>query len=362
MSPERRSPLVSALVLLAAFVSVASIQAQAPPPTSIRVARGETPPLRLRQIARVGSLDGRHDAFGRVMDAALDSRGRLIVADDLNHHVVVFDRAGRFVGTAGRWGEGPGEMESPWEVAVGRADSVYVWDVALARVSVFSPALEFARSFPVPPEWTVGSMDVLPSGELLVVSYAGPGAGMLHRLDPEGRPLGSFGPRPPRSEGLAGFESSLLGGTAALGGGRIVFSNKSPYEIWTLSVSGEAQRRCVGAERWATPPADVVETTERGQALRWNRFVHSSRVFVLPDGRILNQTLDPGDGKATLDLLDSDCTLLRRTRFDSPTKFVSVHGNRFVAVRTLEYPEVIVYEDRQSAGRSASTSNGGRSR
>ena len=38
--------------------------------------------LVLEEQAAIGSIEGEHDAFGRILSLAIDSRGRVIVADD----------------------------------------------------------------------------------------------------------------------------------------------------------------------------------------------------------------------------------------------------------------------------------------
>lgn len=54
-----------------------------------------------------------------------------------------YDSTGRFVRAAGGPGEGPGEFGYPSSIAVGRGDTVRVWDVQLRRFSVFSPGGEY---------------------------------------------------------------------------------------------------------------------------------------------------------------------------------------------------------------------------
>ena len=43
--------------------------------------------LMLEEVFAIGSLQGEHDAFGRVMDIAVDRRGRIYVADDAQRHI-----------------------------------------------------------------------------------------------------------------------------------------------------------------------------------------------------------------------------------------------------------------------------------
>jgi len=323
-----------------AFVS--SQQLRSRPITEVR---SSAPALRLVEVVRLGSLDGPHDAFGRVMDVALSGSGRILVADDQNVNVVVFDPNGRYVGTIGRKGQGPGEFIMPWKVVADADDSVFVWDASLARISVFGPDQRFKRSFAVPPQWLVNSMEFLQDGRLLVAAYGRKEPGSLHLLSRSGRVDRSFGPRF-NSPDLSGFEKSLLGGSADVAGQTIVYSIKSPYEIWFLDLAGRAQTRCVGRMEWTTQPSQVVQVSQNQAALHWKQYIHSSAVLSLGQGLYLNQVLDPAGDRTRLDLLTADCRLLRRTTFDSPLNVVDASGSKLAAVRNLEFPEVLVYDVR----------------
>ena len=311
----------------------------------IRVGMRDAPVLRLTEVVRLGSLEGPNDAFGRVMDVALDSQGRVLVADDLNHHVAVFEANGRFVGRVGRRGAGPGELESPWKVAVDARDSIFVWDMAHARISVFGPDLVFGRSFRVPSQWSVGSIGFLPDGRLLLAAYGPHTDGTLHVLDRDGHVETTFGPTFTAPD-LAGFESSLLGGTVAMLDRGWVYSVRSPYELWFFDPDGSARLRCVGQPDWTTRPAAVVERREGGAALHWTRYMHSYNVVPVADGLVLNLVLDPAGDRAVMDLVSPDCTLLRRTTVPIPVTITAASGTRLAAVRNLEYPEVVVYDQR----------------
>jgi hypothetical protein len=321
------------------------LAAQRVPSKPITEVRGERPRLTLTQVRRIGSEAGEHDAFGRIMSVALDSRGRVLVADDQNHRVAVFGADGRFAGYAGRKGEGPGELESPWRVVVDAQDSIFVWDSNNARVSVFAPDLRFRRSFTLPPQWLVTSMDFLPDGRLLIAAYGKGEPGGLHVVSRAGRRERTFGPRPPDVD-LSGYEGSLLGGSADLAGATIAYSNKSPYEITFFDLSGRTRSRCTGSRRWTTAPTAVVRLSRNAAALEWNRFVHSSRIVGLGNGFFLNQVIDPVEDRTYFDLLTADCRLLRRVPFEDPLNIAAQAGSRLAAVQTLEYPEVVVYEVR----------------
>ncbi|HEX8245991.1 MAG TPA: 6-bladed beta-propeller [Longimicrobium sp.] len=330
------------LCLCAAVPAGAAAQVPARPIVTQRAAQ---PRLQLTEVFRVGSESGANDAFARVMDATLDHAGRLLVADDQNHRVSVFGPRGQFVGSIGRRGRGPGEMESPWLVAVDARDSIFVWDDALSRISVFGPDLRFRRSFGVPPQWLINGLRFLPDGRLVVAAYGRNEPGGLHVLSRTGRVERTFGPRPPARD-LSGFESSLLGGNLDVVGETIVYSVKSPYEVWFFGADGQPRGRCRGPAGWTTDPAAVVRTTANATSLEWQRYVHSENVVALSAGLVLNQILDPVNDRAVLDLLTADCRLLRRTTLDVPLNVTAGVGTRLVAVRNLEYPEVVVYERR----------------
>jgi 6-bladed beta-propeller len=124
---------VTALVLLVtALAAPACGRAQ---PEGVVRAQRPGAQLVLTEVLRLGSERGADDAFGRVMDVELAASGRIYVADDLNWRVSIFDRSGRLLRRLGRRGQGPGEFERPWYLAVDRFDSLFVWDGALARIS-----------------------------------------------------------------------------------------------------------------------------------------------------------------------------------------------------------------------------------
>lgn len=336
---------LSVLLLVAQSAQPTFLASQQVRSKPITEARSSGQVLRLTERVRLGSMDGAHDAFGRIMDVALSRSGRILVADDQNHRVVVFGPDGRYVGAVGRRGQGPGEFQSPWQVAADPQDSIFVWDVSLARISVFDPGLKFVRSFRVPPQWVVNDVRFLPDGRLLLAAYGREERGALHIVDRLERLAHTFGPRF-NAPDLAGFESSLLGGSVDIDGKMIVYSVKSPYEIWFFHLNGSARGRCTGQRKWTTQPAEAIQREDDAVTLRWKQYVHSSAVLSLGNGLYLNQVLDPAGDRTHLDVLSADCRLLRRTALNSPIRITDVYRPRLAAVRNLEYPEVVVYEAR----------------
>jgi hypothetical protein len=228
-------------------------------------------------------------------------------------------------------------------VRVDPHDSLFVWDITLARISVFDPQLRYVRGFRTPPQWMVNGIAFLPDGRLVIAAYGSGERHPLHLFDRAGTRLGSFGPTL-SADRLGGFERSLLGGDVVIDGQTLVYSNKSPYQVDFYDLAGRLKSRCVGRAAWTTPPADVVVASGDAQTLQWNRYVHATHVIALGSGLYLNVLHDPRTRRDSFDLLTSGCRLVRRTALDTPVIVVARSRTRLAAVRTLDYPEVVVYE------------------
>jgi hypothetical protein len=72
--------------------------------------------VQLPQPERLVSGDSAH--LSSSLDMALDSQGRIWIADARNKRVVVFDSEGKLVRTIGREGDGPGEFRLPVRIAI----------------------------------------------------------------------------------------------------------------------------------------------------------------------------------------------------------------------------------------------------
>lgn len=82
-------------------------------------------------FALTGAVEAEIGGFDSPAGAAVDSKGRLYVADSGNHRVRVFTRHGRSVR---QWTR---ELREPFGIAIDAKDHIYVTDVALHRVSKF---------------------------------------------------------------------------------------------------------------------------------------------------------------------------------------------------------------------------------
>ncbi|MGD8727258.1 MAG: hypothetical protein PVH40_06410 [Gemmatimonadales bacterium] len=86
----------------------------------------------------------------RVRSAVRLDDGRIVVANHGTSELRFYGRSGEFRFSRGGDGEGPGEFRSMGEIWP-LADSLFVFDFRLRRVTVYSASGELGRSFPVSP-------------------------------------------------------------------------------------------------------------------------------------------------------------------------------------------------------------------
>ena len=331
--------LRTTLTVLCAAVTPGSVFAQ----DAIDIEPAAFPvPLVMEEVFAIGSLNGEHDAFGRVMDIAVDGRGRIFVADDALHHVKVFSADGRYEGTIGRQGEGPGEFNSPWNVSVDRTDSLFVWDVGRSRITIFTAELAYARSFVVPPQWVINDIVFDASGNLVLAAYTRGQERGIVVLDRNGKRVREAG-GVVEDQDLAGFEDSLMGGSLSAFEGGFAYARKSPVEITLFDAALRPLTVCAGARSWTTAPADVVVRTERGAGLRWNKYVHVTSVVGLREGYLLQTIRNPITESTKLQLLTRGCELAQTIDFPFHITPAERRGDLVYATRTRDYPEVVVY-------------------
>lgn len=88
----------------------------------------------------VGALDGPEEAILHgVRDATVLPDGGVAVVNGGSGDVRLYDAGGRYRGTLGRSGDGPGEFARPAQVYPGGGDTVVVWDNTRRLVHWFGP-------------------------------------------------------------------------------------------------------------------------------------------------------------------------------------------------------------------------------
>jgi hypothetical protein len=107
--------------------------------------------------ARVGALEGRvEDVFAEISAIAVDGLGRLYVADTQMQNVRVFDSLGVLVRSLGRAGRGPGEFYWPDGLTWQNDSTLWVFDLANKRYSVYDTTGIHVRDQRRPPLGSLG--------------------------------------------------------------------------------------------------------------------------------------------------------------------------------------------------------------
>lgn len=82
-----------------------------------------------------GSGDGQ---FVWPVSMRLDSQERLLISDEYNHRISIFDTSGKFLSQWGAFGSAPGELNGPAGIDIDGDDNVYVVDQHNSRVQKFT--------------------------------------------------------------------------------------------------------------------------------------------------------------------------------------------------------------------------------
>jgi len=133
------------------------------------------------------------DAAGRDCSVGRLSTGEYVVSSIVGGgEIFVYGPDGQVVRTFGRSGEGPGELGTSVSLLVGPADTLYITDETMARLSVFTATGAFVRSFPILNQ--VWGSALLNNGNLLFSRRAaGIEDSLLFLTAQDGEELGRFG-------------------------------------------------------------------------------------------------------------------------------------------------------------------------
>ncbi len=125
------------------------------------------------------------------------SGGRFVVASTTTQQVLVFNEAGRRVGTAGRRGTGPGEFGQLTSLIRGRRGQLIAYDALLRRVSPIGDNLQIGPSHPMPekPTFVRDDGSYVVARQIRTPEHAG---FPIHVVDSSGGVVRSFGAETPQ--------------------------------------------------------------------------------------------------------------------------------------------------------------------
>lgn len=156
--PDGRPPRISARALL--ITLVLTVSTPVVPDTvvaqdtvrveAVNLARwGDT--LEAEEELRIGALTGNeHEVFGTVSDLAVTADGTIWVVDGQVPVIRRFDARGRYLGSVGRHGGGPGEYRRPVGLELLPDGGLALLDSGRGRIIVYDSAGTFRRSHRFP--------------------------------------------------------------------------------------------------------------------------------------------------------------------------------------------------------------------
>lgn len=110
--------------------------------------------LVLKEDFALGGLNATGDyAFSSLRAAAIGDDGTIFVMDDKDSHVKMFDRAGKYVKTFGRKGQGPGELNLPNSISINRGKGEIMIQEVSRRLSYFGLDGSFLRNQSMKEVW-----------------------------------------------------------------------------------------------------------------------------------------------------------------------------------------------------------------
>ena len=100
-----------------------------------------------------------------------DGEGRIVITDQTEAAVSLFDKEGSLVWRVGRRGEGPGEFRTPIKPRFDRQGRIHVPDRSFMRITVLSPEGDHVRDIPIEKPLTILDFDLMPNGNYLVGGF-----------------------------------------------------------------------------------------------------------------------------------------------------------------------------------------------
>ena len=199
--------------------------------------------------------------------------------------IFAYDDQGRFAGTIGRRGEGPGELRGTARILVGAGDTLWVADDGNVRMQVWTVAGEHIRSFHMPAPYRRFAR--LNNGNFAFQgSVTRTGDPMFHLIGPLGEDIGRFGPSGSKEPDVEmGIVAPRPGRTEAMWA-----ASAWRYAIEEWSSPTTLESTLVRDVDWFPPypafPEDVYESVPPPPTLHHVREDDSGRLWVyifLPD-------------------------------------------------------------------------------
>ncbi len=339
-------PLLVALALAVTSLSACTSEPLVFPDWTIRVPEGipvieyAAVPMeeRTERIELVEDLviTGGETGFYRPTDIAVDSQGRIFVAD-IGHRIVqVFNVEGEFLHSIGRRGQGPGEFEWPGRIAIA-GGSLVVNDYVNQRFSHWSLGGEHIEDHDLGRMVEFTLLDSLPDGSLavsfddyrsdvqVIAHYSADGEEIGRYLE-----LASF-PTPPVTDRIPIDQNRMMAFAVSPDGG-IYLTDKVEYQLLALDAEGNPEFGLRVA--WDRQPYTQGDIERRMEPMKDRRMASE---FDWPDKWIALAEIHV-DGHGHLYVFPAEHLRNRKEVTEWPVDVYSAEGERvFSGLMSREY-------------------------
>lgn len=100
-----------------------------------------------RFLKSFGNLGEKNGQLNNPTDVAVDKQGNIIVCDKDNHRIQRFTKDGVFMNKFGGCGENQGKLRRPWGVSIGNDNEIIVTDRKNSRIQIFKDDGSLVRVF-----------------------------------------------------------------------------------------------------------------------------------------------------------------------------------------------------------------------
>jgi hypothetical protein len=244
--------------------------------------------------------------IGNISNLVVDKQGNFFVSDKLNANIKKYDTQGKLLQVIGRKGNGPGEFQSIFSLAI-RDTVIYAVDPVARRVSILESTGKFLRSFRI----TDGrEIIVLKSGELaiaaLVITENERGY-CIHLYTKEGNYLRSFFPiheRVIKNQMICDFVSLDKSSD-----GSICAVQEMDYTIYMYNPDGKFLKKIVNNNPQYIPPPEKAfdRFYSRKAVTEWSEsWMHVHKLKILPNDIVVVSLLTFKPSKFMIDLYNKN--------------------------------------------------------
>lgn len=280
--------------------------------------------LSLEEDLTIGGESGGDIAFATISSITVAGDGTIFVLDGKDKNIKAFDRDGGRIGTFGRPGQGPGELEMPRTIYSTERDELAVVDMS-PKLVFFESSGEYIRTLSAS---SLMLMDARPDSEgnlfvFLIIYEETDGRYELRKVDGEFKDILVYESSPTQNSARDGFDPIFpILRWDLLSGDRLVCAHAVKFEFRIYDADGRLARKIqMNPEPVPVAKEDIDERTQGAppgilENMKIPRHYPSFRYFVTDDEDriwVLSWERPPGRKGYYYDIFDPEGRYIVRT-------------------------------------------------